>query len=73
MHKQNIRSLESLSWMCHLSGVILVFVGIVIIFFNLMNKNYLVVQYGIYIFASGYTQTLISKKLERILYAEQAE
>ncbi|MEW5895324.1 MAG: hypothetical protein AB1650_06175 [Candidatus Omnitrophota bacterium] len=71
MEQKNIKSLESLSWFCHLCGLFSVFIGITVTFMNLLNKDFLQIQAGIYIFASGYALFKISEKISRIVNSER--
>ena len=70
MKATNIKSLESLSLFCHLTGLFSVFIGIVVVFISVINEDLRFIQAGIYIFATGYASTKISKKITHILYDE---
>jgi uncharacterized membrane protein HdeD (DUF308 family) len=73
MQQHNRQSLESLSWFCHLCGIFSIFIGITITFMNALNKDFLQIQSGIYIFASGYALVKISTKITNILNSERPE
>lgn len=70
MQQQNRKSLESLSWTCHLCGMFSVFIGLSLSLFNFLNKNWMNIQASLYILATGYALIKISNKLEKILYSE---
>lgn len=70
MKTENLKSLESLSLFCHLSGLFTVFIGIVVIFMNALNSEWRYVQVGIYIFATGYASVKISSKISQVVVDE---
>jgi hypothetical protein len=73
MQQQNARSLESLSWICHLCGLLSVFIGMTVTLMNLMNRDFFHIQSGLFIFISGYALTKISKKIDFIVNSERQE
>ena len=70
MQQQNRKSLESLSWSCHLCGMFSVFIGLSLTLLNLIGKNWMNMQASLYILATGYALVKISSKIERILRSE---
>lgn len=72
MQQQNTRSLESLSWFCHLCGVLSIFIGMTVSLMNLINRDFFHIQSGLFIFASGYALIKISAKITQILNSERA-
>jgi len=73
MQQQNARSLESLSWFCHLCGVLSVFIGMSVTLMNLINRDFFHIQSGLFIFASGYALIKISTKIMLIVNSERID
>ncbi len=71
MRERNRRSLDRLSIFCHLSGVITVFLGIVVCLMDLLNGDFRHIQVGIFICVTGYAFVKISVRLEEILQSEK--
>jgi len=72
MHRHNANALESLSWFCHLCGLFSVFIGMTVTLLNFLDKDFMHIQSGIYIFVTGYALVKISKKISNILNSERA-
>ena len=70
MKAENVRALENLSLYCHVSGVLTVFLGIIVILIDLSNKDFDHIQVGFFVLATGYAFVKISTKISRILRAE---
>ncbi len=66
----NSKSLENLSLFCQIAGVITVFLGLVVIFLDLINGDFTHIQVGFFILANGYALIKISAKLSKVLYDE---
>jgi len=73
MKQENIKALENLSLFCHFSGVISIFLGIIVIFMDLLNNDFGHIQVGIFIFIVGYAFFKISTKLNNILFSEKTQ
>lgn len=71
MKSQNVRSLESLSLFCHVCGLITVIIGIVIVFTDLINKNFLQIQIGVFVIAVGYAFVKIAAKISLVVLDEK--
>ena len=71
MEPQHYRSLESLSFYCHFCGLLPTFLGILIIFVDVVNQAYDHIQVGLFMFTTGYAQVKISEKIDVILKAER--
>ena len=71
MKSENIKALESLSWVCHLTGLFSVFIGLVVTFMDVLNNDITHIQVGIYVFVSGYAFVKIGKKLTNITFEEK--
>ena len=72
MKRASVNVLENLSLFCHISGVITVFLGIVIILMDLLNKDFLHIQIGFFVLATGYAFVKVSFKLSTVLYNEKS-
>jgi len=71
MKAENINALENLSAFCHFTGLISVFIGIVLAFMNLLSGTVQNIPIGIYIFFSGYGLVKIASKLSDIVQSEK--
>ncbi|VAW13726.1 hypothetical protein MNBD_BACTEROID05-125 [hydrothermal vent metagenome] len=72
MKARNIKALESLSFMSHLSGLLTVMLGIVVTFINVIDQNLGQIHVGIFIFASGYAFMKISSRITQIILDEKS-
>ena len=70
MRTENANSLERLSTFCHMVGLFSVFLGMLVTFLDLLNKDIRHIQVGIYVFSTGYTFVKIAAKITRILMEE---
>jgi uncharacterized membrane protein HdeD (DUF308 family) len=71
MKPENIKILESLSLFCHVSGIITVFLGVIIILMDLANNDFSHIQVGFFVLVTGYALVKISSQLSAVLYSEQ--
>ena len=71
MKTKNIRALESLSFFCHLCGLGCIILGLLIVFMDIVNHNYMNIQTGILIIAIGYAFVKIASKINLILNEEK--
>lgn len=71
MKDVNIKVLENLSLFCHISGIITVYLGILVIFLDLFDKDFAHIQIGIFILVTGYAFVKISTKLSIVLSIEK--
>lgn len=70
MRVQNRQSLESLVLFCHIGGLIIMFLGFLIVGMDLLNNDFSHIQVGIFIFVIGYTYLKISSTIGSILSTE---
>jgi uncharacterized membrane protein HdeD (DUF308 family) len=68
---KNLKILENLSLFCHFSGIITVFLGIVVILMDLSNKDFAHIQIGFFVLATGYALVKISSKISRVICDEE--
>ena len=71
MKAENIKTMESLSLFCHVSGIITVFLGAIIILMDLVNNDFGHIQVGFFILITGYAFVKISSQLSAVLFSEQ--
>jgi len=71
MRTENIKILENLSLFCHFSGIITVFLGIVIILMDLNNKDFGHIQIGFFVLTVGYAFVKISAKITGVICSEE--
>lgn len=71
MKHKNISALENLSLYSNVSGVITVFLGIMVILLDLSNKNFAHIQIGFFILITGYSFIKISAKISKVIYEEK--
>ena len=72
MKPHNLKDLESLSLFCNFGGMIIVFLGVVIGFMNILSNEIKHIQGAVFIFISGYALIKISAKINRIVQEERA-
>ena len=72
MDKKNANTLETLSTFSNIGGLFTIFIGLVVIFIDIMNGDIKHILVGIYIFFAGYAFVKISTKLSEILISERA-
>ena len=71
MKEENVKQIDNLSRTCYRSGVFIVFLGILVMFVHVVNKDYTQVLVGLLIFITGYGFAKISTKLRNILNSEK--
>lgn len=71
MQFKNIKTLENLSLFCHFSGIITVFLGIIVILMDLSNKDFAHIQIGFFVLAAGYAFVKISSKISNVICSEE--
>ncbi|MCK5083409.1 MAG: hypothetical protein KAR31_10920 [Candidatus Omnitrophica bacterium] len=71
MKYKNVKTLENLSLFCHFSGIITVFLGIVVILMDLSNKDFAHIQIGFFVLVVGYAFVKISAKVSRVVCDEE--
>lgn len=71
MRPGNIKTLESLSLFCHVSGIITVFLGVIVILMDLANNDFGHIQVGFFMLITGYAFMKISSQLSAVLFSEQ--
>ena len=71
MKLKNVKTLENLSLFCHFSGIITVFLGIVVILMDLNNKDFAHIQIGFFVLTVGYAFVKISAKVARVVCDEE--
>ena len=71
MQSKNVRILDNLSLFCHFSGMITVFLGIVVVLMDLSNKDFAHIQIGFFVLAVGYAFVKISAKITRVVCDEE--
>lgn len=71
MKAKNMTTLENLSVFCHGSGIITIFLGIIVILLDISRKDYTHIQIGFFILITGYAFVKISVKLSKIVLEEK--
>ncbi len=71
MKFENKKSLEYLSLYGHISGLITIFLGFIVIVMDLLNRDFHHIQVGIFICVVGYAFVKIAEKSETILLGER--
>ncbi|MBN1870459.1 MAG: hypothetical protein JW847_07800 [Candidatus Omnitrophica bacterium] len=71
MRSKNVKTLENLSLFCHFSGIITVFLGIVVVLLDLNNKDYGHIQIGFFVLTVGYAFVKIASKVMRVVCEEE--
>ena len=73
MKDNNVRALSKLSAFCRYAGIISVFLGILVLFVDVLNRDWSHMQTGLFIFVSGYTFLKIGTKISSVLFDERTE
>ncbi len=73
MKSNNVKALRRLSFFCRYSGLICLFAGILVIFLDVFNRDWLHAQIGFFIFVTGYANAKIGAKLSSVLFDERSE
>lgn len=71
MKGENVKSLRDLTLYGHISGLITIFLGMVVVAMDLMNSDFRHIQVGIFICAAGYAFVKIAQKIEAVLLTER--
>ena len=72
MKEQNAKALDNLSRTCYRSGVFIVFLGVLVSFIHVVNKDFTQALIGLLIFIMGYGYAKIATKVKNVLKSEQA-
>jgi len=70
MRAQSRQSLERLCIFCDVCGVFCIGIGFVIIFIDLLERNMVHIQVGIYVLITGYAYVKIARRIDDILIRE---
>lgn len=73
MKDENIKALHKLSAFCRYVGMISVFLGIAIVAMDVAFRDWLHLQVGIFVFASGYAYVKIGAKVSSLIFDERTE
>jgi hypothetical protein len=73
MKAENRKALEGLSLFCHVGGLITVYLGIIVVFMDMIGGDFRHIQVGIFICATGYALVKISAKIAAILFTERED
>ena len=65
MNDQNIKNLKNLSKVCHRSGILPIFLGILVMFIGGINYDSYILLVGLLILSLGYTFVKIADKINK--------
>lgn len=71
MKFENKKSLEYLSLYGHICGLITIFLGVIVIVMDILNRDFHHIQVGIFICVVGYAFVKVAEKSETILLGER--
>jgi len=71
MERRNYHALESISMYCYYCGIIPLFLGILIIFADVIDGEFDHIVIGVFMSITGYAQVKISSKLDLVLQEEK--
>ncbi len=71
MKFESTKSLEYLSLYGHISGLITIFLGIIVVVMDILNSDFHHIPVGIFICVVGYAFVKIAEKSETILLSER--
>jgi len=72
MKEENLKSLERLSKTAYRSGILPIFLGVLVIFVDTINGDIPHILVGLFIFITGYSYVKIASKISRIIDDENA-
>ncbi len=72
MKEENQKDLENLSKTAYRSGVLPIFLGVLVLFIGVINKDMFEGAAGLFIFIVGYSFVKISSKINTIIQRENA-
>ena len=70
MKTKNVKAFEKLSKYSYYCGIIPIFLGLVVIFVDVVKQDMNHLMVGVFIFISGYAFVKISQKLRQVLESE---
>ena len=65
MNDGNIKNLKNLSKVCRNSGVLPIFLGVLVVFIGGVNLDHYTIAVGLLIFSLGYSFVKIAEKINR--------
>ena len=71
MRIESIKTLESLSLVCHAYGLVSIILGICVIAMDAINSDFGHIQVGFFITITGYSFVKIAAKISRVLAVER--
>jgi len=71
MREENLKTLEQLGKTCYCAGILPIFLGVLIVFIDAVNRDYGHLLVGLLVFIMGYSFVKISVKISRIIAAEK--
>jgi uncharacterized membrane protein HdeD (DUF308 family) len=71
MKQENTKSLENLGRTAYRSGVLPIFLGVLIMFVAVMNSDAATFSVGLFVFVVGYAFVNIGRKIRKVLQAER--
>jgi len=72
MKDENLNALETLSKTAYRSGMLPIFLGILIGFIGIINKSTQDILTGLFVFVVGYALIKIAKKISQVVNDEKA-
>lgn len=70
MKQENSKALDNLSRTCYRSGVFILFLGVLIMFIHVVNRDYTQMLVGLLIFITGYGYAKISNKIKKVISSD---
>lgn len=65
MKDKNLKDLQNLSKVCHRSGILPIFLGVLVVFIGVVNMNPYTLAVGLLIFILGYSYVKIADKINK--------
>lgn len=72
MNEKNVKSLENLSKTCRIAGILPIFLGLLVLFIGVLNKDITSMLTGLFVSIVGYAFVKISAKVNIVLNSERA-
>ncbi|MBF0522809.1 MAG: hypothetical protein HQL24_07120 [Candidatus Omnitrophica bacterium] len=70
MKESNVQDLTNLSKTCYRSGILPIFLGLLVIFVDIIFKQVAEIPAGLLVFVLGYVLVKIAQKINKVLESE---
>jgi len=72
MKEENLKILEKLSKTAYRSGILPIFLGVLVVFVDTINRDIPHILVGLFIFITGYSYVKVATKIDKVIDDEKA-